>query len=310
MTISLPLHIDSTMISCFRSCPQKFELEFIHGFRPPGISLDLHAGACFSSALEETYNQVWLRGKELEDALIMAQARFFQEWGDVEPPEWKRTAKTKDRVWEAVESYFTQYAPKTDHIRPYITSSGSPSVEYTFAVPLDPKDGFPLHPSGVPFLYCGRFDMLGSYQGRPCVKDDKTTGSSIGRQWASQWDLRSQFIGYKWACQQCGIDVQEVVVRGVAIQKEQFVHAEAIKQYSNELVGRWLIQLKRDLTRLVECYEEGFFDYNFGETCTAYGQCVFMNTCASPNPQNWVTEFEVKHWNPLNRNPTTAAEAA
>ena len=107
--------------------------------------------------------------------------------------------------------------------------------------------------------------MLGSYQGRPCVKDDKTTGSSIGRQWASQWDLRSQFIGYKWACQQCGINVQEVVVRGIAIQKEQFVHAKAIKQYTNELVGRWLIQLKRDLNRLVTCYDEGFFDYNFGE---------------------------------------------
>ena len=69
----------------------------------------------------------------------MAQARFFQEWGDVEPPEWKRTAKTKDRVWEAVESYFTQYAPKTNHIQPYITSNGRPSVEYTFAVPSTPR---------------------------------------------------------------------------------------------------------------------------------------------------------------------------
>lgn len=307
--ISLPLHIDSTMITCFRSCPQKFKLEFIHGYRPPGISLDLHAGACFSSALEETYNQVWLRNKTLEDALIMAQARFFSEWGDVEAPEWKRTAKTKDRVWEAVENYFTQYAPRTDHVRPYITTEGRPSVEYTFAIPLDPNDNFPEHPSGSPFLYCGRFDMLGSYQDRPCVKDDKTTGASIGRNWAQQWDLRSQFIGYKWACQQSGIDVQEVIVRGIAIQATQIVFAEAIKQYSNELIGRWYDQLRKDLWRMREAWDEGYFDFNFADACTSYGLCPFINTCASPNPQNWVTEFEVRHWNPLNKNPTVETEA-
>jgi hypothetical protein len=318
----LPLHIDSTMITCFRSCPQKFNLEFVHGYRLPGVSLDLHAGACFSSAVEETRKQIWLNDKNLSEALLMAEARFFQEWGDVEPPEWKRTAKTKDRVWEAVESYFDQYSPKTDHIRPYIATDGKPTLEYTFAIPLEPtsKDNdpwmgsrhneFPLHPSGAPFLYCGRFDLLGSYNNRPCVLDDKTTGYSIGRNWASQWDLRSQFMGYKWACQQCGIDVQEVAVRGIAIQKEQIVHAEAIKPYPDELLGRWHEQLRRDLWRIRRAWDENYFDFNFGDACTSYGLCSFLNTCASPNPQNWVTEFEVRHWNPLVKNPTAGDENA
>jgi hypothetical protein len=39
-------------------------------------------------------------------------------------------------------------------------------------------------------------------------------------------------MGYVWACQQCGIDLDTVVVRGIAIQKTQIVHVEAIKQYS------------------------------------------------------------------------------
>jgi hypothetical protein len=166
----------------------------------------------------------------------------------------------------------------------------------------DPQ--FPLHPeTGEPFLYCGRFDMLGEYQGRPCVRDEKTTGASIGRNWASQWDLRSQFIGYVWACQQSGIDLDTVVVRGIAIQMTQIVHAEAIKVYSQDLIDKWYKQLGLDLNRLVRCYEDGYFDYNLGDACTSYGQCVFMNACASPNPENWFTEFEVRRWDPVNKNP-------
>ena len=129
--------------------------------------------------------------------------------------------------------------------------------------------------------YCGRFDLLGQYQDRPCVLDDKTTGSSIGRNWASTWDLRNQFMGYKWACRQVGIDVGEVAVRGIAIQKTQIVHAEAIKPYPDELLGRWHEQLRRDLWKIRKAYDEDYFDYNFADSCTAYGLCSFLNVCAS-----------------------------
>ena len=168
------------------------------------------------------------------------------------------------------------------------------------------KGVFPTHPSGSPFVYCGRFDMLGTYQDRPCVLDDKTTGSSIGRNWASTWDLRNQFMGYKWACRQCGINVQEVAVRGIAIQKEQIVHAEAIKLYPDELLGRWHEQLRRDLWRIRLAYDEDYFDYNFADACTSYGLCSFLNVCASSNPQNWVNEFEERNWNPLAKNPVSS----
>jgi hypothetical protein len=308
MTPILSQHIDSTMLTCFRSCPRKFHNEFLLGLRPAGISIDLHAGGCFAGAVEETYRQVWEQGKELGHALLMAEAKFFTEWGDVEPPEWKKTAKTKDRVWEAVESYFSTYPPLTDHVRPYFNSEGKPSFEYTFAIPLDDGD-FPQHPNGEPFLYCGRFDMLGQYQDRPCVRDEKTTGSSIGRNWASQWDLRSQFLGYVWACQQSGIDLDTVIVRGIAIQMTQIVHAEAIKVYSQDLIAKWYEQLKRDLWRLRLSWDDGYFDYNLGDSCTAYGQCQFLNACASPNPENWFTEFEVRRWNPIEKNPAPTVAA-
>lgn len=305
---TLPHHIDSTMISCFRSCPQKFLLEFVHGYRPVGLSVDLHAGACFASALEFVYKSVWIDSMSLPEALLKAQANFFIQWGDFEIS--KKTTKTPDRVWEAVESYFKIYPPRTEHVQPYFNADGTPTFEYTFAIPLE-YPGFPLHPDGSPFLYTGRFDMLGSYNGRPVVRDEKTTGRTITAYWSDQWNLRSQFIGYVWACQQSGIDLDTVIVRGIQILKTTINHAEAIKIYNQEIVGRWFEQLRRDLNRIRSAWDEGYFDYNFANSCNSYGNCVFMPVCQSATPESWLTNFEVRHWNPLVKNPVEApAEAA
>lgn len=309
----LPRGIDSTMLSCFRSCPQKFNLEFVHGLRPPGISIDLHAGACFASALEEVRKQVHLHKRDLNEALLLANARFQIEWGDFEVPEFKRTAKSRDRVWEAVagdgtekgRGYFETYSPLTDAVQPYFASDGTPTFEYTFAIPLEPigPEGFPEHPEGGPFLYTGRFDQLGMLYGRPVVEDDKTTGASIGQDWAKKWDLRNQFIGYTWACKQCNLDLDTVVVRGIAIQKTQIVHAEAIKTYTDFMRSRWLEQVRRDFWRIRRAWDENYFDFNLADACTAYGNCIFTNVCQSPNLESWKNDFVVRHWNPLDKNP-------
>lgn len=324
----LPQHIDSTMLTCFRSCPQKYYKEFVLGLRPPGISIDLHAGGCFATACEVIRKAFYGSHLSQADAMLKGHAAFQIAWGDFEIPEFKKTAKTRENVWLAVEEYFKHFSLATDHIQPYYIS-GVPTFEFTFAVPLEPAvnpveymDGpeeapssvllhdhafaFPLHPSGEPFLYTGRFDMLGSYNSRPCVVDDKTSGRSISTGWSDQWNLRNQFIGYTWACRQMGIDLDTVVPRGITILKTKTDFAEAIKLYSDDLRSRWLEQLRRDLWRIRRAWDEGYFDFNFADACTAYGNCIFMDMCASPNPENWVEAFEVRRWNPLHKDPIAA----
>lgn len=329
MTAQLPLVLDATQISCFRSCPQKFFLEFCHGFRPPGLSIDLHAGACFAGALEETYRGIYLHKRTLTEALERAHAKFLLDWGNFEIPTHKRTAKTLDRMWEAVvgdgtpdgRGYFEEYPPLSDEIRPYIAADGQPTLEYTFAIPLEPacdprklpdepwdREMFPLHPSGEPFLYCGRFDMLGEKDGRPIPRDEKTTGVSPSVDWARKWQLRSQFIGYVWACQQCGLDVDSVCVRGVSIMKEKIRHMQQIQTYSQVIVDRWHEQLRRDVWRLRRAWDEGYFDYNLAETCTSYGNCIFMDACTSKEPEQWLGEMSVRRWNPLQKNPVAVSD--
>ncbi len=303
LTPILPAYVDSTMMTAFRSCPRKFYNEFVLGLRPPGISVDLHAGGAFAHALEVVRNEIHVNQRSLPDALLRANAAFEIYWGDFVIPEFKKTNKRPDRVWAAVESYFETYPPLSDHIQPYL-SNGKPTFEFSFAIPLDGPD-WPLHPiSNEPFLYSGRFDMLGEYMGMPIVEDDKTSGAGHYANWAEKWDLRSQFIGYTWACRELGIDVDSVAVRGVGIQMTQIAHAEAIKVYSHHLRSIWLEQLRRDLTRLVKCWNEGYFDYDFGDACTSFNNCMFMQPCQSPNPEPWLKTFDVRRWNPTAADPT------
>jgi hypothetical protein len=308
-------YIDSTMLTCFRSCPRKFYHEFVLGLRPPGLSIDLHAGACFATACEVFRKSFYGEGHDFTASMQRALAAFEIAWGDFEIPEFKKTAKTKDNMWKAVEEYFAKFPPLTDHVQPFYTA-GKPTFEFTFAIPLEPAmhpsgnydvvhnlDHFPLHPFGEPFLYSGRFDMLGKFDGRPCVVDDKTSGRSISTGWSDQWNLRNQFIGYTWACQQVGIPLDTVVPRGITVLKTKIDFAEAIKTYSDLLRAKWLEQLRRDLWRLRRAWDEGYFDYNFADACTAYGQCIFMDMCRSESPESWANDFEVNRWNPLHKNP-------
>lgn len=308
LTPILPAYIDSTMMTAFRSCPRKFYNEFILGLRPPGISIDLHAGGAFAHALEIVRKEIYVNQRDINEALIRANAAFEIYWGDFVIPEHKKTNKRPDRVWAAVESYFSTYVPSVDHIQPYFVN-GHPTFEFTFAIPLE-LPGFPLHPvSNEPFLYSGRFDMLGEYMGLPIVEDDKTSGAGHYANWSEKWDLRSQFIGYTWACQQLGLAVDSVAVRGVGIQMTQIAHAEAIKPYSNHVRSLWLEQLRRDLHRLVKCWNEGYFDYDFGDACTSFSNCMFLQPCQSPDPEPWLKTFDVRRWNPTQQDPTKEVQS-
>jgi hypothetical protein len=305
----LPEVTDSTMMNSFRSCHQKFKNEYIYGLRPAEPSIDLHAGAVFSTTLERFYREVHNNGLETSPALARAYATFQHEWGDFVIRKDKHP-KTPENVWAAVEDYIRAYPPRTDSVQPYFTD-GTPSFEFSFAIPLE-FPGFPRHPvSGNPFIYAGRFDLLGKRDDRPVVRDEKTA-QRLESNWAEKWDLRSQFLGYCWALQHNGIPCNTVVIRGVIINLTQIRQVEAIKIYPQHLIERWFEQLRRDLHALTRCWEEDYFDYNLGDTCTAYSHCPFIALCSSPNPQQWFSTYEVHRWNPLsrNRNPLSSAQTS
>ncbi len=193
----LPQYIDSTMITAFRGCRRKFYNEFVLGLRPQAVSIDLHAGGAFSTACEVFYHTFHcgvppqpeqpgvggIRAGDLDGARMAAFQAFNAYWGDLEAPH--GSPKTKDNVWLAFETLLREYPPATDHVQPYFVDD-KPTFEFNFAIPLE-GPGWPRHPvSGDPFLYAGRYDMLGTYHGAPCFRDEKTT-KQAGPTWAEQW---------------------------------------------------------------------------------------------------------------------------
>jgi hypothetical protein len=301
----LPAFIDSSMLTTFRACPKKFEYEYRDCLRPAGRKVDLVAGSAFAAALEAAYVARFADGKNDFDSLAQAYRAFAESWGDFEDV--GDSAKNFDRTFQAVLSYFETYPFDSDHVRPLMRQDGQPSFEFTFAIPLE-GDGFPLHPSGDPFIYSGRFDAFGHLDGRLVIRDEKTTGRKPQSNWSAQWDLRNQFLGYCWAATRSGFPTNTVVVRGIGILRTMFHHVEAVKLYPPFLIERFEQQLARDLHRLVDCWESGYFDYNLGDTCTNYGLCSFHLLCTEPNPEVWHSDFVRERWDPLTRTSTPIEE--
>lgn len=298
----LPQIIDSSMLTAWRSCESKYAFAYIHNLRNTGRNIHLTAGAAFAAGLEAARRYAFREGTaHLDDLLAAAFPSFNASWGDFEPLE-EDHAKNFHNTFCALEYYLHHHHPLTDPIQPFIKADGTPAVEFTFAIPLPI-----MHPSGDPFIFAGRFDMLGLYHDLPCIVDEKTT-SALGESWAKQFELRGQFLGYCWACKQLGYNVNNVFARGIALLKRSYNHITVPKQYPNYLIDRWYSQTCLTLSNITSAYhlaELGHgFQFNLGDACSAYGGCPYLLLCTAKEPTTWFDQYERETWNPLHKGAT------
>lgn len=315
--ISLPPYIDSSMLSSWRACRRKFYHAHLLSLHPTGKSIHLIAGGAFAAGMEAARRLVFARNRvdrpSHADILQAAYKAFAAEWGDFQAPQ--GATKSFENTFGALEAYLKQYPPETDEVQPLTRSDGSPTVEFTFSIPLEEA---PPHPeTGDPFLFVGRFDLLGTLNSLLAVEDEKTT-SSIGFQWDAQWDLRGQFLGYLWACQQLGYRVNTAVIRGIGILKRDYKFATAIKQYPQHLIDRWYQQLLLDVQNISTAYRNVLaepelldqeFGFNFADSCSSYGGCAYSTLCLAKEPEAWEDNFVKHRWDPLAKQPVKEVEA-
>lgn len=296
-----PLAIDSTMLSTFRSCPQKMFRTYMQHWKPRGESVHLVAGKAFAAGIETARRAFYEQGLSADDACGAGIQALVEEYGDFEcPPE---SSKSLDRVAGALAFYFDNY-PLTNEGNaaiPLHFPGGKRGIEFSFAEPLPVN-----HPTlNQPLLYSGRADMTATFAGGTYVFDEKTT-ASLGSSWGRQWEMRSQFTGYCWASRAVGIPVAGVVVRGVSILKTKFDTMEVITYRTEHEVERWLHQTTRDIRRMIALWEEGYWDFSLDHACTEYSGCALVNVCKSKDPDAWLDlYFERKVWDPLLRQETT-----
>jgi len=305
-----PHAVDSTILAAFRSCPQKAYQTYVRHWKPKAESVHLVAGGAFAKGIEVARREYFEgsppgcqfpNGREVAEAAGMRA--LLEAYGDFEcPPD---SAKSCDRTAGALEFYFDRYPLGEDGMVPITWGDGRRGIEFSFALPIPGTE----HPtSGAPILYTGRADMIADFAGGVYIVDEKTT-SQLGATWPNQWELRSQFTGYCWAAREHGIAVDGAVVRGISILKTKYDTAHTLTRRPAWEVDRWLLQVQRDLARMIQCWRDGWWDYNLDNACSEYGGCHLKQICKSPDPETWLPmSYEKRVWDPLARKELSVEE--
>ena len=290
-----PAVIDSSLIAAFRSCPEKARLEFFEHWKSRDPSVHLHAGAAFAKGLEVARTEYYVNGQSPEDAEALGLAALLTAYGDFECP--SDSAKSAERMAGAMEYYFHQYPLGHDKAVPMHLPGGKRGIEFSFLEPLDLS-----HPeTGDPLLYSGRFDMLVDYEGMKLGEDDKTA-SQLGASWSRQWDLRSQFTAYVWGAARAGIKLDGFLVRGVSILKTKYDTLQAITYRPQWQLDRWERQVTFDIQRMINSWDQGYFDLNLDHACAEYGGCPFKSVCQMQRPDALLQQqLERRRWDPVLR---------
>lgn len=297
-----PHTVDSTILSTFRSCRQKFYQQYVEHWKAKDLSVHLVAGGAFASAIETARDVFYVKGQSTADAEAAGMQALITHYGDFQCPE--ESAKSLERMLGALEFYFHHYPLGNDGAEPITLASGRRGIEFSFAEPLSIR-----HPvTGDPILYTGRSDMIAERADGIYCYDEKTT-SSLGASWTRQWEMRSQFTGYLWAARKQGINARGAIVRGISILKTKFDTLEVSTYRTDYEIDRWEAQVNRDLRAMIACWEEGYWDYDLDGSCTEYGGCPFVRVCKSSDPGTWLpVYFEQKVWDPLARKQLSVAE--
>lgn len=291
-----PEVVDSTMLNEFRSCPQAFYLSYIRRIKG-ATSIHLHAGGAYAAGLEATRTHYLLHG-DAETAIIHGLKALWRAYGNVEPPEGKEY-KGPERITEAFVKYFERWPLEKDTFQ-LLHINGKPGVEFSFSVPLPIE-----HPvTGNPIMFAGRLDWIGTFNGALFLVDEKTA-TYFGKDWASDWALRAQFMAYCWAARTFGFDVIGALVRGVALKPAtgpEFCEAGPIL-FPEWKLNRWYDQTLMDVSRMVKCWLNKWWDWNYGTSCTNYGGCFFQDLCRTRNIEPWLTpdRYQENTWSPLRK---------
>lgn len=271
-------------------------LAYMEHWKASAANVHLHAGSAFAKGCEVTRRVFYDLGGSPQDAIELGLEALLKAYGDFECPD--DSAKSAPRLAEALAYFFDEAFPMTtDAARPMIMPSGKHAIEFSFAEPLE----FLNPETSNPIIYAGRSDMIVEMAQGIFIEDDKTT-SQLGSKWGNQWEMRGQFTGYSWAARKANIPVDGVLVRGVAILKKSFNHSQWLTNRPQWEIDRWYEQTLKDLKRMRDCWEMGYWDYNLGESCNEYGGCVFNSICKKDNPEAWLPAYyHQRIWNPLTR---------
>ena len=314
MKTFFPVTLDNTFMFSFAGCELKgFRNHLQHLSRSTQESTDLVAGGAFAAGLEVARKAYWNLEADPEEAMQEGRDALFEAYGD---HDCTKPMKSPDRMAMALEMFFMEHPMDTDVVQPLLLADGSRAIEYSFAFEL-PFD----HPDlpGEKLVYTGRADMLVEHAGRILVYDDKTTGAAFNKNWAAQWDMRSQFTGYCAGLQKAGIKAKGAYVRGIHLGKTAINFQDCMTVRNDWQTEIWEANLIKRVGRILEAYKAWkvsgespamYFDMNSAEACNAYFRpCSYMELCRTRNSERYLeAEYDQMIWLPHEQRRTELNE--
>lgn len=291
----LPTVLDASALANWKKCQRIFLFKKNNKLRSASESIHLTAGGAFASGIEAYRRAIFIEGTSHYTAMEKAFLAASLKWADFGHDELKTKTKPFSSVIKAIHAYVTKMPPKTDHLTPIFERiGGEPSVEFSFALPLD---DFPSHPNGDPFILAGRFDLLArDKRTQKVVWVDEKTTYSLGAGWGDQWRLRFQFLTYNWALRRLGYNVNNGFVRGIGMLKTRTEVVEQPVSFPSFLLDEYEAHLRVTIHSIVNAYHTQYYDPNYGDNCV---YCDFRPLCVTERASNWRSLFETDTWDPL-----------
>lgn len=301
-----PDMIDNTMRSAFNSCERKFWLSFIRNWAQPHISHHLLAGQAFALAMETTRKAYYAEGVDPEEAIFRGFVALVESYAEWDDEYWKN--KSCFNMCRAFVDYWREYPMDRDEVMPAVFADGKPAIEFNFGIPLPIN-----HPeTGMPIIYCGRFDMLGVRTGHNYVVDEKTTGS-LGESWSKRYQLSSQFTGYAWGASEHGFPVTGALIRGIGILVKEIKHIQLPLPRPDHMIREWYEAMLGDVRRMIRSWaqtDEAMLNQwlpeiwrpDLADACGEWGGCQFASVCEiDPGRREQMLEinFMQRVWDPM-----------
>lgn len=297
---------DSTSLKAGDKCLRYYKYSILDGWQSPFASVHLWFGGLYASTLER-YHKMRADGVEREEAIAMVVTlALVGSWNHDLDENGKRipgtgsaatfdhSGKTRETLIRTIVWYFDFYGE--DPLQTYLTKEGKAAVEFSFQIPAD--NGITL---------CGHIDRVCvDHDHNILIQDQKTTGSTLGPYYFSQFKPDIQFQLYTLA----GKMVYQIPVKGVIVDAAQIVVGfSKFSRFPVMHTDGELNEFYDETMTLVEQIRSATQDDYFPRrpsSCHLFGGCEFRSVCSRPSNvrDNFLRgDFKkrTEKWDPINR---------
>lgn len=332
--MTFPDVIDNSFREAANICQMKARYAYVENLSPPFESVHLKFGGAHAEGAEHVRRAFYELGMPAAEAIEHGIAKAEEYWGDFEPPE--KSNKTLESLRESLRYEFANAWPlEQDTYRPHRME-----WRFKVPIPglVHPDHGGPIYYGGRPDTLGDiseqmviEDDKTASSLGASWSKQWELDSQFTGYQWAAQQLglikpggvggvlIRGiSILAPKYDDVELGPDefppegLEERTISSPAGRKvkrvysrynrlNSFGHAQVLVYRPQWMIERWLVQMTRDVKRLIHAYLNDEWDMALHKgACNAYGGCPYVPLCSTPNPEQWKEiNFVKRVWDPL-----------